>query len=443
MADNTAIDVKVAEHILNRMGEIGQPPEFGIQLVNVGNEEYLEVLQRQYLRRLLTEARGSAFKLVQGYFGGGKTHFLHCVRDLAWNENFLTSMVSLSRQECPFDDPYLVYKAVVGSIMMPPSDVMGYAVRGLPDVLRSWADNNLADMTDEAFKTWFKGTALRIPVRNHNFRRAVAEFLSAYRNGDDQAEVILEAWLYGEAVPHADLKRYGVYGIIDRSNALQSLCSMAQLFKGYGFPGVVMMFDEVDRNLSLISGKKLRTWVDNLRQVIDMCGGSELPGVLFLYAVPPEFMRNVVPEYPALDQRLRCPLSMSMRSPQSALIDLENLSMTPDALLKAIGLKLLDVAQVAWGWDCNRALQEKNAAVLADCMSRYIFESGHRRQFVKVWISFLQTQRFGDEYEMTPEEAESLMASNDRFGGSDPEGAYMGGEDSDQDDAFDDEFRDF
>ena len=27
-----------------------------------------------------------------------------------------------------------------------------------------------------------------------------------------------------------------------------------------------------------------------------------LPGVLFLYAVPPEFLRNVVPDYPALDR---------------------------------------------------------------------------------------------------------------------------------------------
>ena len=443
MADKTAIDVRVANHILNRMGEVGQPPEYGIQLINVGNEEYLEVLRREYLHRLLTEARGSAFKLVQGYFGGGKTHFLHCVRDLAWNENFLTAMVSLSRQECPFDDPHLVYKAVAGALTMPPTEVMGMAVRGLPDVLRSWADSNLSGMSDEAFNTWYKGTALRIPVRNHNFRRAVAEFLRAYRQNDVQGESILEAWLHGDAVSHTDLKRYGVFGIIERSNAFQSLCSMAQLFKGYGFPGVVLMFDEVDRNLSLISGKKLRTWVDNLRQVVDMCGGSELPGVLFLYAVPPEFMRNVVPEYPALDQRLQCPLSMSLRSPQAALIDLENLSLEPGALLKAIGLKLLDVAQAAWDWDCSRELQEHNAAVLADCMSRFIFESGHRRQFVKVWISFLQTQRLGEEYSLTVDEAARLI-TNDRTGASDPAGELGSeGEYGSADDSADEDFQDF
>lgn len=440
MAANNAIDVRIANHILSRMGEIGQPPERGIQLINVGNEEYLEVLRREYLHRLLTEARGSAFKLVQGYFGGGKTHFMHCVRDLAWNENFLTAMVSLSRQECPFDDPQLVYKAVAGSLTMPPRDIEGEVVRGLPDVLRSWYDDNLANLSDAEFNNWIRAKAMRIPVRNHNFRRAAAEFLRAYRQGEVLGESLLEAWLHGDPVPHSDIKKYGVFGLVERSNAFQSLCSMAQLLKGYGFPGVVLMFDEVDRNLSLISSKKLRAWVDNLRQVVDMCGGSELPGVLFLYAVPPEFMRNIVPEYPALDQRLQCPLSMSLRSPQAALIDLEQLSLKPEELLATIGLRLLDVAQVAWDWNCDRQLQERNARTLAECTSRYIFESGHRRMFVKVWIAFLQTQRCDEESLLTEEQARALV-TNERLSATDPAGEFAGGDEASED--GDEEFSDF
>ncbi len=434
MAENKlAMDERIANHILSRMGEIGQPPEQGIQFVNVGNEEYLEIINREYLHSLLTEARGSAFKLVQGYFGGGKTHFLHCVRDLAWNEGFLTAMVSLSRQACPFDDPHLVYKAVAEVVTMPSSDMFGEPSRGLPDVLRNWADANVMKLSEEEFNMWFKATALRVPVRNHNFRRAVAEFVRAYRKDDAQGEAILECWLHGDAVPQADVKHYGVFGTIERSNAFQSLCSMAQIFKGYGLPGLVLMFDEVDRNLSLISGKKLRTWVDNLRQVVDMCGGSELPGVLFLYAVPPEFMRNVVPEYPALDQRLSCPLSMTRRSPQAALIDLEKLSLEPYELLYAIGKKLLDVAEIAWSWQCDRELQERNAHLLADRMSQYVFESGHRRQFVKAWISFIHSQHLGGECELSEEEAMRLITNDLGLGDKSGEEA-----DSTEEDEFSD-----
>src|SRR5690606_25726389 len=120
----------------------------------------------------------------------------------------------------------------------------------------------------------------------------------------------------------------------------QALRSMCQLLVGYGFPGLVLMFDEVDRNLSL-SNRRIQALGDNLRQVIDLCGASQLPGVLFLYAVPPEFLRLVVPEYPALDQRLRSPLPMSKHSPQAALIDLEQLALQPEELLEAIGNRLL------------------------------------------------------------------------------------------------------
>ena len=441
MADNNNIpDVRVANHILSRMGEIGQPPEQGIQYVNVGNEEYLDILRREYLHSLLTEARGSAFKLVQGYFGGGKTHFLHCVRDLAWSEGFFTAMVSLSRQSCPFDDPHLVYRAVADAVTMPPVSLDDMPVRGLPDVLRAWTDTHLQALSDAEFDNWLRGTALRLPVRNHNFRRAAAEFIRAYRHGDVQGETVLECWLHGDSVTQADVKRYGVFGVIDRTNAFQSLCSLAQVLKGYGAPGLVLMFDEVDRNLSLITGRQLRAWVDNLRQVVDMCGGSELPGVLFLYAVPPEFMRNVVPDYPALDQRLSCPLSMSLRSPQAALIDLENLSLEPFSLLEAIGKRLLDVAQIAWDWKCDRQLQERNASFLADKMSRFVFESGHRRQFVKAWISFLHSQHLGEEVELSEAEAMQLI-TNDHTSAFD--GAAETSEAGGVDDADDDDFSDF
>ena len=82
---------RLAQHILQRVGEAGQPPEWGLSFLNVGNQHYLDILASEYLDRLLDGNRGSAFKLVQGYYGGGKTHFLHCLRDLAWMRGFLCS----------------------------------------------------------------------------------------------------------------------------------------------------------------------------------------------------------------------------------------------------------------------------------------------------------------------------------------------------------------
>ena len=79
----TPLDRAFAQRILQSVGESGTPPERGVRHVNVGNEGYLEVLRTEYLEGLLP-AGGSTFKLVQAYFGGGKTHFLLCLREQAW-----------------------------------------------------------------------------------------------------------------------------------------------------------------------------------------------------------------------------------------------------------------------------------------------------------------------------------------------------------------------
>ena len=87
-----------ARRILAQMGENGKPPELGISHVNVGNESYLKIIDATYIQDLVCAAEGSSFKLVQGTYGAGKTHFLYCVRDLAWRRGLLTAFVRSRRR---------------------------------------------------------------------------------------------------------------------------------------------------------------------------------------------------------------------------------------------------------------------------------------------------------------------------------------------------------
>ena len=88
-----------ARRILAQMGENGKPPELGITHVNVGNESYLRVIDSVYVQDLICTAEGSSFKLVQGTYGAGKTHFLYCVRDLAWRRRLGSSRSLASQKE--------------------------------------------------------------------------------------------------------------------------------------------------------------------------------------------------------------------------------------------------------------------------------------------------------------------------------------------------------
>jgi hypothetical protein len=400
----------IAAHILQRLGEGGQPPEFGVRRINVGNESYLAVLDHEYFRRHLKV--GSSFKLVQGYFGGGKTHFLYCVRELAWDRGFATAVVELSPAECPYDDSVKVYRAVVRRLSTRPRQALSRTDVGLPAVLREVVDRRVdAEEGDEkSVRNWLRREVARASCESHSFRQAVVAFCDAYLSQDFPRESRLGAWLLGEPVPIGDLRDAGIYESIDRSNGFTMLRCLTQMAVGVGLAGTALLFDEVDRTLS-VSAKRSQVIGDNLRQVVDLCGRHQLPNTLFMYAVPPEFMRNVVPEYPALHQRLKSPVPLSVRSPQSVLIDLEQLDLEPADLLAELGVRLVDVFMEARGVALDRALQAANARALGRACSDAYFEVNHRRLFVKTWVDLLFHQLVDGEVTLTPERAEELVVA--------------------------------
>jgi hypothetical protein len=183
----TSLQPELARHIIQRVGESGQPPEQGITHLNVGNDSYLRILDEEYLTRLKHNPKGSSFKLVQGYYGGGKTHFLYCVRDLAWKHGFLTSLVNLSPRECPYDDPVKVYAAVAINLTSPPLDEGVEPTRSLTDLLRDLADDRRTAMGEKRAMTWIQRTAARVSAESHSFRKAATAFMTAYLQGDKDA----------------------------------------------------------------------------------------------------------------------------------------------------------------------------------------------------------------------------------------------------------------
>src|SRR5205814_9916000 len=92
------------------------PVSKGVSYYNVGNESLLNAIDAHYLGSYLTEG-GAVFKLVVGDYGSGKSHFLYCIRDRAWQRNFAVSKVDLSPKESPYDDQKRVYAAVASSII--------------------------------------------------------------------------------------------------------------------------------------------------------------------------------------------------------------------------------------------------------------------------------------------------------------------------------------
>jgi hypothetical protein len=396
----------LANHIIQRLAEGGQPPELGIRHINVGNETYLRVLDTEYFGRILLT--GSSFKLVEGYFGGGKTHFLFCVRERAWAHGFATSLVELSPQECPYDDSLRVYQAVARGLTVAPAEGDLTSTPGLTELLQSYADDLISDSGAEMALEYLRRTVRRVPCESHSFRQAVVAFLKAEINGDDATSATVGAWLSGEPVTAGMVREHGIFESMSRNTAFAMLRSLCQMLVGMGLPGIVLLFDEVDRTMS-VGPRRTRAIGDNLRHVIDLCGRSQLPSTLFLYAVPPEFMRNVVPDYPALYQRLQSPIPFSVRSPQAPIIDLSELDLAPVPLLETLGGKILEVFEVAREVSFDRQLQSRNISQLARACVEGEFELNHRRLFVKVYTDSLFRQLAEGEQDIATSRSEDLV----------------------------------
>ncbi|MEZ6003392.1 MAG: DUF2791 family P-loop domain-containing protein [Planctomycetota bacterium] len=385
------IDARRARSIVERMGETGQPPERGALAVNVGTEEVLDVLLREYLIPIREEGRNSSFKLVQATFGGGKTHFLHCLREIGWREGFLVSMVGISPQECPFDDTLRVYQAVAKSLELPPQSTDSPAARGIDAVLVQILRRKVEDSGEKAVRDWLQWEFKRAPIESHALRRAMYLFFLAVLDGDDTQEEVLAAYLRGDHVSAPERANLQLREELDSKSAFRFLRSLIQAMRELSVPGLILLFDEMDRVMSL-SVKRRKAIGDNLRQMIDHCGQATLPALLWVYAVPPEFMTTVVPEYPALEQRLRGAGRFSMSSPLEPVIDLEALPLETTELFRRIGYRLLELFRLGRSEEIDMELQRSNVDRLAEHMSLNALESGSRRIFVKRLVQMLHNQ---------------------------------------------------
>ena len=405
------LDPVQARRILAQMGENGKPPELGVSHVNVGNESYLRVVDTAYLRDVIATDEGSSFKLVQGTYGAGKTHFLYCVRDLAWRRRLLTAFVTISPKECPFNKPLAVYRAIAARIERPHA-AGGEQTRGIDDLIRLSIEQLLTADGADATRAWIDATIARAAFTRHSFRDAVTGFSRAIVDGDEPAARRLGAWLRGEDMTLTEAKLAGLYEVPSNDNGFGMLRSLVQLVPRIGWQGCVFLLDEAERRLAVGDKptKALAETVDHLRELIDLCGRSELPRTLVLYAVTPAFTEQVLPLYPALQQRLGAPIQfLSPNNPKAPVIDLEALDLEPRKLLLEVGKRLIEVARQAYDWTPNDKMVQANLERLAAIVTEEQLEVGHRRFFVKLWIRLLDQQRLAKPRVLTEDDMRALV----------------------------------
>jgi len=409
---------RLARQIVETLGQSGTPLSKGVSFYNAGNESLLNAIDTHYLGSYLADG-GAVFKLVVGDYGSGKSHFLYCVRDRAWQRNFAVSKVDLSPKESPYDDQRRVYAAVATALVWhelggASEDEHGLA-RFLEGTLRRIVYAHGLDLEDEGAQEipdvrGLLQTLATTPVDSLSFHKAIQGYLNALLRGQERRQESLERWLHGDEVSPEDmrdLRSIGVTEKINKNNAFKMLRSLCQTVRALGYTGLALLFDEGDRMLS-IGGKAEKTATDNLREVIDRCR-EDLPGALFMYAVPPDFLNTVVPKYPALQQRIQAANYFSRSNPFSPQINLEHLDIPDDQLLEQIGYRLLPIFELAFETKLDREVQTANILMLSEAARASYLAISHRRLFVKALVTEWYRQKEDGESAITLEYAGALI----------------------------------
>jgi hypothetical protein len=421
---------RLARQIIDVLGQSGTPLSKGVSYYNVGNASLLNAIDTHYLGSYLADG-GAVFKLVVGDYGSGKSHFLYCVRDRAWERNFAVSKVDLSPKESPYDDQRRVYAAVASSIIWHELGGLGEDERGmtrfLEGTLRRMVHPHGLDLEDPGAAELGDVRALlqtlaATPIDSLSFQKAIQGYFAALLRGQELRLESLGRWLHGEEVSPEDmrdLRSIGVTEKINKNNAFKMLRSLCQAVRALGYTGVALLFDEGDRMLS-VGGRSEKVATDNLREVIDRCR-EDLPGAMFLYAVPPAFIHDIVPKYPALQQRIQAPNYFSRSNPFSPQINLEQLDIPDEALLVEIGYRLLAIFEVAYGVKLDPELQAANINVFGEAARNSYLAISHRRLFIKALVTEWYRQKEEGEQALSEEyaaaairgQSESLMALAD------------------------------
>lgn len=398
-----------ARIIINKLGQDGTPPERGVKHFTVGMNSYLNVLNDEYLDTFLKDG-ASSFKLLVGDYGSGKTHFLYVLRSIAWEKNYVTSIVKLSPTTSPFDKLELVYKNIVTEIMIPVNEEENSTSdRGIENLLDSWFERiqssfQISMKIDDPDSSELKKILnqyindFKFAIESSSFKNAIKQYFRGKIDKDENKIEIITSWLKGEKVPPKFLKDYLIFEPLNKTTAFKFIRSLCQFVRDIEYNGLLLFFDEGERFSSISSSKARKIALDNLRQIVDESGNSRLPGSLVIYAIT-SHIENELAEYMALRDRLSSQSVLSFRNPSSVRIDIEKLDQEGSELLINISRKLSKIYEKAYNFNfediSSIKISEFNDAVkeLAIYTSNQSLSVNQRRLFVKSLITFFNNVR--------------------------------------------------
>jgi hypothetical protein len=304
---NTPIRPKDRDAVIQSL-RAGVVPRTGQHLIQVGRAKEIAALVGDIDR--IADA-GSAFRIVIGEYGAGKTFFLNLVRAVALEKKLVVATADLN--------PDRRLHATGGQARSLYAELMrNLATRTKPDggALPGIVEKFIATAKSEA-KSSGQSTEsvlrqkleqLTELLNGYDFADVIAAYCRGYEEGNEQLKSDAIRWLRGEFHTKTDARQaLGVRAIVDDATVYDQLKLMARFMRLAGFSGLLVGLDELV-NLYKLANTQARNanYEQILRILNDSLQGTAV-GLGFVLGGTPDFLldtRRGLYSYTALQSRL-------------------------------------------------------------------------------------------------------------------------------------------
>lgn len=229
--------------------QAGLVPRTGLHLIQVGRKDEV-IATLADLERI--EQGGSAFRIVMGRFGSGKSFFLNLVRTLALQKRLVVVSADMTmerRINASGGQARALFSELMKNLATK-SKPEGGALRNLCEGWISGIQNEVktAGGTDEEVKRRIFADLkdLQDSVGGFEFAEVLSKYYEGYATGNDALQGAALRWLRGEYTTKTDARaELGVRRIIDDGNFYDSLKLMAAFCIKAGYTGLLVNLDEM------------------------------------------------------------------------------------------------------------------------------------------------------------------------------------------------------
>lgn len=303
----TRLRPKERDGILQSL-KAGVTPRTGLQHIQVGRAKEVEALLKD-MDRIVDG--GSAFRLIIGDFGAGKSFFLQLIRSIALEKGIVTVHADLSpdrRVHATGGQARNLYAELMRNASTrtkPEGNAMSSIVERFVTEARQKADQSGAKV-ESVIESQLQH--LSELVGGYDFAHVIKAYWRGHEDGNATLQQDAIRWLRGEFTTKTDARAaLGVRTIIDDESIYDHFKLMSLFVRQAGYKGLLVNLDEMVNLYKLNSSKARLSNYEQILRMLNDClqGSAEYLG--FLLGGTPDFLldpRKGLYSYEALQSRL-------------------------------------------------------------------------------------------------------------------------------------------